>query len=170
MFKKTLLSLCLGTILAFSSHASYATVSNQNIDVKNITKKAEIEDDAISQFKLGIIYKQGLADEKQDLKKAFKWFKKAAENDHGEAAAFLGMAYINGEGTKQNINKGIEWLEQAGLFGVADAYGLLGAIYEQGSFVESDLNKAMQYYKEACDMKSKDGCAHYERVAKLVKK
>lgn len=169
MSKKILLSLCLGIILAFSSQASYATVSNQNIDVKTITKKAEMEDDAISQFKLGLIYKQGLADEKQDLNKAFKWFKKAAENDHGEAAAFLGMAYLNGEGTKQNVTKGIEWLEQAGLFGVADAYGLLGAIYEQGSLIKGDLKKAMQYYKEACDMGSKDGCTHYERVSLINK-
>ena len=57
---------------------------------------------AKSQGRLGAIYLYGLGGVPKDFKKAFKWFKLGAEQDHASAQVFLGKMYYEGKGVPQD--------------------------------------------------------------------
>jgi hypothetical protein len=45
----------------------------------------------------------------QDYKKAAKWLRKAAEQNHAEGQNFLGRMYANGEGVQKDNVKAYSW-------------------------------------------------------------
>ena len=58
------------------------------------------------ELKLGLKYLNGEG-VKQDYKKAFEWFSKAAEQGNTEAQLHLGQMYYNGEGVNQDDKKAL---------------------------------------------------------------
>ena len=73
---------------------------------------------------LGYMYEHGEG-VKQDYKKAFKWYRKAAQHD-------LGVRYDNGTGVKQDHKEAVAWYRRAADQGHASAQFNLGSMYREG--------------------------------------
>lgn len=58
---------------------------------------------------LGVIYLQGLLNQKKDEKKAFEYFKKAADAGNLESIKNLGVLYKDGLGVKQDAGQALKW-------------------------------------------------------------
>ncbi|WP_268808418.1 tetratricopeptide repeat protein [Oceanospirillum multiglobuliferum] len=50
---------------------------------------------------------------KQDPEKAFRWFKKAAEQGNTKAQYNLGLMYRSGLGVEQDMVKAVMWFKKA---------------------------------------------------------
>ncbi|WP_408040298.1 tetratricopeptide repeat protein, partial [Tenacibaculum amylolyticum] len=69
--------------------------------------------DDFAMTELGILYKYGKGCE-LNLKKARKWFEKAANLENDKAAYSLGYLYFKGFGNiKQNYNKAFQWFQKS---------------------------------------------------------
>ena len=115
-----------------------------------------------AQWCVGCNYKLGQCGYPVDLKKAFYFFKKSAENGSAKGQLNLAICYWNGEGTAENHQEAYRWLEKAAKQGNADAMTRLGRILFYGVDCEiSDLNMtrgrtllqeaASQGFQEAID-------------------
>ncbi|MFZ9035553.1 MAG: tetratricopeptide repeat protein [Francisellaceae bacterium] len=67
---------------------------------------------AEAQFKLGLMYFQGIALPANQAV-GFYWIKKAAENNYPEAQLYLAYMYKNGIGTRVNMFQYAYWLDRA---------------------------------------------------------
>ena len=68
--------------------------------------------DMHAQFVIGLRYYEDL-DVLENLKKAFKWFKRAGDQGHPNAQYNLGVMYENGEGVTKNDTEASKWLKEA---------------------------------------------------------
>lgn len=64
--------------------------------------------DALSQYNIGLMYRNGDGVSQND-RKAFFWFGKAASQGLAAAQDRLGWMYANGVGTEKDMRKGITW-------------------------------------------------------------
>lgn len=78
-----------------------------------------------------------------DLKKAFKWYKLAADNGSNNAMYNIGLFYKNGEGVNRNIDLALDWFKRAGYLGNIDAIYNMIDYYEN---VNEDKMKALEWY------------------------
>ena len=113
---------------------------------------------------LGFLYYQGSISKpfhgkpiSKDLKKAFHWYKKSAEQGSPEAQYYLAELYINGEGVPVNIPEAIRLLKLAVANGGNEANRLLGSLYFLGRGVKKDHQKAMSYFSKVKSKKTKNG-------------
>ena len=81
--------------------------------VLELEKEAE-EGDLDAQFCLGNYYfiSDKGRDNEENNKKAFKWYKKAAENGLSEAQYNLANFYMNGLGTEESRDDAFEWYKK----------------------------------------------------------
>ena len=68
--------------------------------------------DSGAQFYVAGAYEEGRG-VKKDLKLAFEWFRKAADNKHNGAQYKLGEFYSNGWGTSKDLDKASYWYKEA---------------------------------------------------------
>ena len=71
------------------------------------------QDDAESQFAVGVSYAKGDIGVEKDSKEAVHWLKKSAEQDFAEAQTALGMHYFRGEGVEKDLNESKSYLAKA---------------------------------------------------------
>jgi TPR repeat protein len=97
-----------------------------------------------SYFYLGVIYQYGEGGVKQDYKKAFQLFKKAA--DLGYASAQFGLAelYRYGDGVKKDVQTAVFWYKEAIKQGNLASMLNLGNIYSRGEG-NVKMNKIIAY-------------------------
>ncbi len=126
-------------------------------------KKAAEQGDITAQYKLGVLYSQGIGME-QDNAKACRWYRKAAEQGDMKAQYMLGRMYYNGEGVPQDFVKARQWWEKAADRGNPSAQVSIGAMYEHGEGVKKDLAAAREWYDKACGRGFKEGCTELERL------
>ena len=113
-----------------------------------------IPDNAEAQFKLGVIYADGLS-VSTDLVSALYWLTKAGEQNHIEAQNKLGNLYMsNNSGIVQDYTKAIEWYTKAANNGWAAAQNDLGYMYGTGKGVNRDYAKALEWYLKAANQGS----------------
>jgi TPR repeat protein len=74
--------------------------------------KDEEPGDALSQFKLGLRYKDGQGVPK-DLQQAFRRFRKAAIQGHAEAQFQLAVCYQEGLGVPKDPGEAAKWYRRA---------------------------------------------------------
>ena len=82
----------------------------------HLIKDAAEKGDYHAQFKMGVYYYIG-SGTTQNFKKAFDWFKKAADqaDDSDMRPEFVvGVLYAKGQGTKQNLGQATTWFRIAG--------------------------------------------------------
>jgi TPR repeat protein len=103
--------------------------------------KAAEAGSAQGQFNLGLDYDQGRGT-KQDLKKAFHWYSKAAAQGHPDALLALGIMYDEGRGMPPNPRKASELFRRAATKGNGNARVNLANDYYLGSGVRRDLVRA----------------------------
>lgn len=101
--------------------------------------------DSGAQNSLGCAYASGDGVVK-DLKEAFIWFEKAAQNGDKYGQYNAGLYYQNGWGCVKNVSKAIEWYEKSAMQGYGKAAHSLGKIHEKGDNYESEFNP-----NAACD-------------------
>ncbi|HEY9163193.1 MAG TPA: tetratricopeptide repeat protein [Magnetovibrio sp.] len=104
---------------------------------------------APSQFSIALLYHLGRG-MRQDLKKAYDWYKKAAMQEHPGSMNNLGMMYLNGEYVTQNRAVAFKLFEKASVE-FAQAKDNLGQCYEHGWGVEQDIGQAVNFYQLAGD-------------------
>jgi TPR repeat protein len=90
-----------------------------------------------AQMALGCAYRnRGLR------KKAFKWWRIAAENGEPNAQMQLGTAYAYGWGVEQNTQEAIKWCRRSAEQGFAIGQSMLSVIYSNGFGMEEDIIQA----------------------------
>ena len=62
----------------------------------------------MAQFNLGLMYANGEGVAK-DYAKAFKWYRRSAEQGNAKAQGNLGSMYANGEGVPKDTIEGLAW-------------------------------------------------------------
>ena len=77
-------------------------------DEFEITKKAAERGDAVAQFNLGIMYRNGEGVPEDDAEAA-RWYRRAAEQGHAGAQLNLGVIYDNGEGVPEDDVQAYAW-------------------------------------------------------------
>ncbi|MGH9709346.1 MAG: SEL1-like repeat protein, partial [Candidatus Acidiferrales bacterium] len=92
---------------------------------------------AAAQYNLALAYQNGDGVPK-DLKLAFDWCKKAAEQDNADAETALGVMYRSGEGVDEDLQAAVQWYEKASRQGNPNAMFDLGAAYYNGEGVPID--------------------------------
>lgn len=85
-----------------------------------------------------------------DLDKAYKWAKIAAEKGDGASQEILGDLYVSGEVVARDINKAASWYEKAvANYEYTAERGLAYCYFKGGNGLEQDLSKAFIHLKEA---------------------
>ena len=106
-------AICL---IGAGCYYGYKAFKKSQIDYTtyNLELVAAAEDgDADAQAALGDCYQYGNG-VTIDLKKAFEWYQKAAEQNHPIGLYGLGACYYEGNGFERDTTKGLEYLNQAG--------------------------------------------------------
>ena len=69
--------------------------------------------DVDAMYLLGMNYYEGAGGVRKDYCQAFKWFKKAAMDEHVFAQYYLGLCYLYGRGTEQNDSSAWKWISRS---------------------------------------------------------
>ena len=85
-----------------------------------------------------------------------EWYKKAADQGHTGAQAFLAKLYSGGYGVEQDHSKALKLFRKVAEAGDSYAAKLLGDIYTEGKIVEKDDKLAMEWYRIAASSGNKD--------------
>ncbi|UZO07132.1 uncharacterized protein OCT59_027430 [Rhizophagus irregularis] len=132
-------------------------ILEQNYNKKTNTKKnrsIEIKIHKIMYFeglrKIGINNYNGIGT-KQNYKKAYYYFQKAAEGGYKIAQFDLGSCYENGKGVKKNNRKAFKLYQKSAEQGLLGAQFKLGYCYNFGIGTEVDEIKAFELYKIAVE-------------------
>ncbi len=100
--------------------------------------------DAAAQFYLGGLHQQGLGVRK-DVREASRWYRRAAEQDHLEAAKRLALVNFAGGHLWTSKPQAVTWFRRAAELGDAESQGFLGLVYREGWAVTPDPVEAMMW-------------------------
>lgn len=135
-----------------------------------------INGDADYQFELGLRYYYAIGIEKDDTK-AFDWWSKAADNDHGDAQANVSIAYLKGVAVKQNISKAFYYAILSAKNGSVKGQYTLGYLHLNGKGIDGKkpldarelfIKSAKGGYQPAIDYLAKTGLKQDEYESALL--
>lgn len=106
--------------------------------------------DSVIQCNLGNKYEFGCG-VKKNLKKAFRWYQKAAKQNFPEAQFNLGEMYRLGQGVRQDDTEAFKWTRKAAEQDHLNAQFNLGIMYYTGQGVEKDYAEAFKWYQEVAE-------------------
>jgi len=159
-----LVALLLCLFLA-GSYYGYKIYKKSQIDYTtyNLDLVAAAEDgDADAQVALADCYYFAYG-VKFDLKKAFEWYQKAAEQVNPIGLFGLGNCYYHGAGIDRDTIKALEYFSQASemLLKMTDSDNaevllLIGVCYSDGYGVEKNDDRAISYYRKAVNLGSRN--------------
>lgn len=109
------------------------------------------EGDINSQLSLGYMYLYGEDGVSVDYKKAFDYYKMAADQNDNVAVNNLGSLYFSGIGTEADPAKAMEMFKKASDLGNNEATLNLAFLYLSGQGGEKDHRKAIQLLAKAAD-------------------
>lgn len=145
--RKSFLIFLFGLVLSISGGCTTLTGQSGNVGSTQLQSQAK-QGDALSQYRLGILYTAG---QDQDYKEAAKWFKKAAHQGNQDAQYMLGITYYVGRGLPRDYTKAREWFRKAADQGQARAQYQLGEIYMNGRGVQKEPAWAALWYGKAAE-------------------
>jgi len=124
--------------------------------------------DARAQYALGWIYRGNKDipnDVAQDYEESVKWYRKAAEQGHAQAQAWLGVMYNLGLGVNRDYKAAAKWYRKAA--DQSDPLGQLrlASFYSQGKGVAKNLKEAEKWY-----LKSASYNGDYDYAKKMISK
>jgi TPR repeat protein len=99
-----------------------------------------------SQLYVADIYEFGNEFIKSDSKKAFSWYKLAADNNEPEARYRLAYKYEKGDGVEQNLGLAKDHLFKCAAQGFGPCYNKLGDFYLNGIAVKKSKSIAYAFY------------------------
>ena len=137
--------------------------SNRNVIINNcvrfkLSSSGEKIADKIANILLGFIDDDSSpilmeiankADEEKQYKKAFEFYKLAAEANNFEAIYRLGTYYYYGKGVTQDYSESVKWYLIAAEQGYAPAQSSLGRCYVYGEGVIKDEVEAVKWFRKA---------------------
>ena len=91
------------------------------------------------------------AENKNQHKEAFGYYKLAAELGNADAQYMLGLLYSNGQGVEQDQREAVKWYRKAAEQGHKSAQFNLGVRYDNGQGVEQDQTEAVNWYRKAAE-------------------
>lgn len=100
--------------------------------------------DANAQYGMGLLYANGFGVPLDD-NEALKWYRLAADQDHGMAENNLGVMYANGWGVPQSDEEAFKWYRLASEHGVIDAQIVLADRLASGFGVTPDNVQAHKW-------------------------
>ena len=106
--------------------------------------------DTKANYNLGIMYREGLGVEKDDVQ-SLTHLITAAENGHMLGNYAVGLAFLNGKGSDIDAEAAIHYLSEAALLGHAISPVKIGGLYFQGKLVEKDFISAHFWWSLAQD-------------------
>ncbi len=86
-----------------------------------------------------------------NYKKAYEYYKAAADLGNMEAVARVGRFYLKGFGVEKNVQLAMKMLKRAVEAGSVMGQYLLGICYEKGNGVEKNISEAVKYYRKAAE-------------------
>ena len=104
--------------------------------------------DAQAQYRVGMMYEQGLGTD-PDAKIAANWYAQAAEQNSPEGLAALSALHLKGAGVIQNFKESVRLNQQAAALGYAPAQYSLGVAYANGVGTFRDPVKAHMWFNIA---------------------
>lgn len=87
----------------------------------------------------------------QDLVKALRWYRRAADGGDPHGQNNVGSMYLNGLGTDPNPEEAVKWYRLAAEQGLPTAQYNLGVRYREGEGVALDLLEAAKWLKLAAE-------------------
>lgn len=112
---------------------------------------------AVAAYVLGLIYKDGVYEQKRSAHKADDYLRIAAGKGESSAAYELGRMYLDGDGVRKDLHEAVRWIELAAskgdlnsmvLYGTALLNGGVGAF---GDSVAPNPSKAIGILTKASD-------------------
>ena len=107
----------------------------------------------LAQYNMGWMYLNAKG-VKQDLREAFVWFRKAAEQNEPTAQFNMGAALEVGDekaGIPQNIEAAVQWYTKSANQGNSAAQYNLGTLYDNGKGVPQDPQKSVEFYRQSAE-------------------
>lgn len=101
-------------------------------------------------LRLGQMYDTGEGVIK-DLKAAFAWYKKAADEGDRIGEYKVGMMYLRGQGIKRDYDEAAAWLKKSADKGYARAQTNYGSLHLAGLGVDQDFVQAVEWFRKAAD-------------------
>jgi len=163
---KGLLNICLVLFLTLFQTAYAGSCFEKPSDLDDCIAKAK-EGNVRAQHNLGRIYrgnKKATQEVTKDYQESALWYRKAAEQGHASAQAWLGVMYNLGFGVNRDYKVAAKWYRKA-----ADQGNVLGQLsiarlYCQGKGVIKNLKEAERWYLRSA---SYDG--DYAYAKKMIK-
>lgn len=87
-----------------------------------------------------------------DLKQAFLWYKRAADNGFTDSQVTLGVMYLKGQGTERNEAEAAIWLRKAAERNDRTALYNLGLMAQHGLGMAVNLAEARSYFERAAKL------------------
>lgn len=109
------------------------------------------EGDINSQLSLGYMYLYGEDGVAVDHKKAFEYYKMAAEQNDNVAINNLGSLYFSGIGTSRNPEVAAKMFDKAAQLGNSEASVNLAFLYISGQGIPKNGNAAMKLFAQAAE-------------------
>ena len=106
--------------------------------------------DAKANYNLGIMYREGLGVEKDDVQ-SLTHLIAAAENGHMLGNYAVGLAFLTGKGSDIDAEAAIHYLSEAALLGHAISPVEIGDLYFRGRLVEKNFVSAHFWWSLARD-------------------
>ena len=106
--------------------------------------------DTKANYNLGIMYREGLGVEKDDVQSLIH-FIEAAENGHMLGNYAVGLAFLTGKGSDIDAEAAIHYLSEAALLGHAISPVEIGGLYFRGRLVEKNFVSAHFWWSLAQD-------------------
>ena len=102
--------------------------------------------DALFQYLLGLYYFQN-----SNMKEAFTFFLRSAEQAYRHAQFRVGLSYAKGKGTDQNDEKAANFFLKAADGGIIPAQYRMGKYFSDGIWVKRSEANAAKYFRLAAD-------------------
>ena len=116
---------------------------------------------AEDQYQLFKLYTEGKGVRK-DLRAAFAWVMRAAEQDHIKAQFDLAKCYVKGIGVNANWEAAFECFKKLAEKGIPRALFLLGYCYKNGYGVNADERKWLELLEKAAAKGDKTAIRYVE--------
>lgn len=114
-------------------------------------KQAAHAGDVEAAFRLGEMYRLGMAGLAAAPERALPWYRIAAQHRHAKAALVLGMLFKNGDGVERDAAQAAKWLTLSSEQGNAHAMFLLSYAYRDGTGVRRDGARSRALLEQAAE-------------------
>ena len=128
----------------------YGRGVNQDTEIAlDFYQKAALQGHSIAQYRLGLYLESSGEYISKDIKRAFEWFKKSANQDYPHALNKLGLLYESGLSVDKNPILAFKWFLKAAELDDVDGQFNLGRCYTLGAGVEKNITNALEWYLKA---------------------